>query len=195
MLNYLDKDFNFDYNPSQPFDFNENTYFNNLTSMLGFYAYVIIGLDYDSFSKLGGQPWLEKARNIANVAQGSGGGDAWNQGTNTQNRYYLINNIMNQQYIPLREGLYAYHRLAMDQFIKNPEQSRKDIYEVLKKIKPILMYDPASIFIRSFFIAKSNEIINIYKEAPSDMKTKIVEVLRDIDPLNADKYNTKILGR
>jgi hypothetical protein len=194
ILNYIDKGFTFDYNQSQPFDFNENAFFTNLTSMLGYYAYIIIGIDYDSFSKLGGNPYFEKARNIANVAQ-SGGDDGWSQNATTPNRYSLIANITNQQYIPMREGFYTYHRLALDQFIKNPDQARKDIFESLKKIKPVLSYDPSSIFIRSFFIAKSAELINIYKEANSEMKNNAVNLLRELDPLNGEKYSMKILNK
>lgn len=193
-LNFFDKKFAFDYNPSLQMNFNENTYFNNITSMLGFYAYIIIGTDYDSFSKLGGNPWFEKARNIANVAQSSGGGDAWAQNDPT-NRYSLIDNINNQQFFPMREGMYIYHRLALDKFIDNPDQGRKDILEVLKKIRLAQQFNPASIFIRSFFLAKMNELINIYKEGPGDLKNQAVDLLQQLDPVNAEKYSTKILNR
>jgi hypothetical protein len=193
-LNFFDKKFNFEYNPSLQMDFNENTFFNNLTSSLGFYAYVILGMDYDSFSKLGGSPWFEKARNIANVAQTSGGGDAWMQNDPT-GRYSLIDNINNQQFTPMREGMYLYHRQALDKFTENAVQGRKDIIEVLKKIKLAQQYNPSSILIRSFFLAKMNELINIFKEAPSDVKNQSVELLSQLDPVNAEKYSTKILNR
>lgn len=187
LLNFFDKSFNFTYQPSQPFDFNENTYFSNLTSMLGFYAYVIIGMDYDSFSKLGGTPYFEKARNIANIAQNEESG--WTQGESTNNRYWLIENLNNQQLIAVREGFYTYHRLSLDTFIKNPEQGRKDILEVLKKMKQARQYSPFSILIKSFFLAKSTELINVYKEASPPLKSQAVEILRELDPPNGEKYN------
>jgi hypothetical protein len=193
LLNFFDKKFNFDYNPSQPMDYNENTFFSNLTSLLSFYAYIIIGMDYDSFSNMGGTPYFEKARNIANVAQPYQ--DAWNPGEGTNNRYWLMENLNNQQMVPLREGFYTYHLKAMDSFIKNPDQSRKEIFEVLKKIKKIQQYNPVSILVKSFFLAKSGELINVFKDAPSDMKKQVVDLLRELDPLNADKYQMQILGK
>jgi len=186
LLNFFDKSFNFVYQPSQPFDFNENTYFYNITSMLGFYAYVILGMDYDSFSKLGGTPHFEKARNIANVAQNEEAG--WTQGESTNNRYWLIENLNNQQLITVREGFYIYHRLALDTFTKNPEQGRKDILEVLKKMNQARQYSPFSILIKSFFLAKTSELINVYKEASPPLKTQAVEILRELDPPNGEKY-------
>lgn len=187
LLNYFDKNFHFEYNPSQPFDFNENAFFTNLTSMLGFYAYIIIGMDYDSFSKLGGTPYFEKARNIASIAEHSQVG--WTQAESTNNRYWLIADLNNQQMIPLREGIYTYHRLAMDQFIKNPEQSRKEIYEMVSKIKLVTQYNPYSILVKSFFLAKMNELVKIFSEASSDLKPKAVELFRQLDPLNSEKYS------
>jgi hypothetical protein len=187
ILNFFDKSFNFDYNPSQPLDFNENSFFSNLTSMLGFYAYIIIGTDYDSFSKYGGTPYFEKARNIANSASAADGG--WTQGESTNNRYWLIENYNNQQMMPFREGLYIYHRLGMDKFIANPAQSRKDIYDVLKKIKQAKQYNPFAILIKSFFLAKTGELVKVFSEAPSGMKTEVTDLLKELDPPNSAKYD------
>jgi hypothetical protein len=187
LLNYFDNKFYFEYNPSQQMDYNENTFFSNLTSMLAYYAYVIIGTDYDSFSKLGGSPYFEKARNIANVAQFAQ--DGWTQGESTNNRYWFIENLNNQQLMAFREGMYTYHRLAMDKFIQNSEQSRIDIYEVLKKIKAARISNPYSILIKSFFLAKVSELVNIYSEAAPEMKKNASELLRELDPLNTEKYS------
>ena len=187
LLNFFDKRFSFDYNPSQPLDFNENSYFSNLTSMLAFYAYVIIGVDYDSFSKLGGTPYFEKARNIAMVAESYQEG--WKQSESTNNRYWLIENFNNQQFLAWREGLYTYHRLAMDKFIDNPEQSRNDILDFLKKTKQPLQAQPYSILIKSFFVAKSGELINVFSGATPEIKKTAVDLLKDLDPLNSERYS------
>lgn len=187
LLNYFDQKFNFEYNPSQQMDFNENTFFSNITSMLAFYAYVIIGMDYDSFSKLGGSPYFEKARNIANVAQGAQ--DAWTQSESVNNRYWLIENLNNQQMTPMREGMYTFHRLAMDTFIKNAEQSQKDILEVLQKIRLVRISNPYSILVKSFFLAKVNELVSIFSGATPEMKKSASDLLKELDPLNTEKYS------
>src|SRR5690606_16381105 len=133
----------------------------------------------DSFSKLGGTVHFEKARNIANIAQFEEAG--WTQGESTNNRYWLIENLNNQQLVPVREALYAYHRKAMDTFIKDPEQSRKEIFDVLKKIRQARQYSPFSILIKSFFLAKTNELINVYKGSSSPLRAEVLEILRELD--------------
>jgi hypothetical protein len=187
LLNFFDKNFNFTFRPSEPFDFNENTFFSNLTSMLGFYAYVIIGMDFDSFSKLGGTPHFERARNIANVAQNEEAG--WTQNESTNNRYWLIENLNNQQMMPLREGLYTYHRIALDNFINDPEAGRKEILGMLTKVKQVTQFNPYSILVKSFFLAKVSELVKIFSEANSQMRPSAVELLQQLDPLNSEKYN------
>jgi hypothetical protein len=186
LINFFDKRFNFTFRPSEPLDFNENTYFSNLTSMLGFYAYIIIGMDYDSFSKLGGTPHFEKARNIANIAQNEEEG--WTAKESTNNRYWLIENLNNQQIMPLREGMYTYHRVALDNFIKDPENSRKEIFEMLKTIKQVTQFNPYSILVKTFFLTKLNELVKIFSEANPQMRPNVVELLQQLDPMNSEKY-------
>lgn len=186
LINFFDKNFNFTFRPSEPLDFNENTYFSNLTSMLGFYAYIILGMDYDSFSKLGGTPHFERARNIANIAQNEEPG--WTAKESTNNRYWLIENLNNQQIMPLREGMYTYHRIALDNFIKDPENSRKEILEMLKKVKQVTQYNPYSILVKTFFLTKMNELVKIFSEANPQMRPNAVELLQQMDPMNSEKY-------
>jgi hypothetical protein len=196
ILNFFDKKFNFQYSQQQIVTFNENTYTSNLTSLIGFYANVILALDYDSFSKLGGQIYAEKARSIAGIAYGNmsndagiPGMDAWDPGESNNNRHWLAENLNNQQVIPFREGFYTYHRLGMDKYLETPEQSRTEILSVLNKIKAVNSIKPYAILIRSFFSAKSTEIINIFTDGTPEQKQSAVDLLRMIDPLNGEKYN------
>jgi hypothetical protein len=197
VLNFFDKKFNFQYSQQQIVTFNENSYNSNLTSLIGFYAYVIIALDYETFSKLGGQAYIEKARSVANIAYGNisneqvvTGMDAWdpNEGGNN-NRYWLAENLNHQQMIPFREGLYSYHRLALDKYLETPDQSRTEIIGVLTKIKAVNSIKPYSILVRSFFTAKSTELINIFTDGTTEVKQSAVDLLRAVDPLNGEKYS------
>jgi hypothetical protein len=196
VLNFFDKKFNFEYSQSQIVNFNENSFTSNLASMIGFYAYVIIGLDYDTFSKLGGSSYIEKTRSIANVAFGGAGQvsvpgqmDGWNQDNGNNNRYWLAENLNHQQLMPFREGLYNYHRLAMDKYQEKPDEARKEILAVLAKIKTVNSLKPYAVLIRSFFTAKSTELINIFMDGTPEQKQQAVTLLRELDPLNGEKYS------
>ncbi|HEY8400048.1 MAG TPA: DUF4835 family protein [Cytophagaceae bacterium] len=190
MLNFIDKEFTFEYGIGQPMDFNENSYLNNLTSMLGFYAYVILAMDYDSFSKLGGNPYIEKVRNIANAAQNAGGG--WKVFGDPNNRASLSENLNSQQMTAFREGLYTYHRLAMDKFTTDPDGARKMILEVLTKIKSVNSLKPFTILVKSFFLAKSDELIKMFSQGDMQVRVQAVNIMKELDPLNSEKYNNAL---
>lgn len=187
LINYFDKNFNFELNVGQPLNYNDNMFSSNLTSMLAFYAYVILALDYDSFGKLGGQPYVDKALNIANIAVEAGGG--WATSGDPNNRFGLIENLNSQLMLPFREHIYNYHRLALDTYLKDPAVSRTKIIDMLKAVKQVSQLKPYSILIRSFFLAKRDELINIFRDASSDQKTAAVNLLKELDPLNSERYN------
>lgn len=187
ILKFLDRKFNFEYVEGSAIYYTENTFNGNLTAMLSYYAYLILALDYDTFGKMGGTKYYEKARDIANIAQSSQG-IGWDQ-LETNGRFSLIQNLTNTQFAPFREGLYIYHRQAMDKFLVNADQSRKDIITVFDKIKTVYNINPTSVVIKNFFNAKVEEILNIYSQATPEMRQQVVNTLRQMDPLNADKYN------
>ena len=188
VFTFLDTDFTFAYIQGQPIDYNENIYVSSLVSMLSFYAFVMVSMDYDSFAKLGGTPYIEKMYNIAIIAQSSDGSTSWSPG-DFKNRWGLATNLNSQQFIPFRECFYNYHYEALDRFLLNPDDARAKIIEVLKKIKTVRLLNPMSILINSFFLAKRDEIINIFSQAQPDVKTAAVNLLRELDPPNSEKYN------
>ncbi len=192
MFNYFDKSFIFDLNPGQQLIYNENVFNSSLGSMLSFYAYVILSMDYDSFSKLGGSKYIEKANNLANIARDQGLG--WNATSDPNNRGSLISNLNNQQFIPFREAWYNYHRKGMDNFIKDPAGTRQICFDMLKTIQGINKINPYSILLRSFFLAKRDELIGIFKDAEMGMKNDVITLLRELDPANTEKYQ-KILQK
>ncbi len=194
VLNFFDRYWEFEYTPSQPLEFNETGLSTNLTAMLAFYAYTIIGLDYDTFSKLGGTVYHQKALAIVNNAQQFTASGWKSLDNDLRNRYWLSENILSQQIIPLREGLYAYHRLAMDNFASKPEEARKIILDVLTKIVAVNQARPVSVLVNTFFDTKSNELIKIFSEGEPAVRQKAYSMLIQLDPTNTDKYRSIIGG-
>jgi hypothetical protein len=180
VLNFADREWEFEYYESQPLEFNDNNYLNNLTSMLAYYAYIIIGMDYDSFSELGGTPYFQKALTVVNNAQPAARA-GWAALSGNRNRYNLIENISNPQMLELRKNTYRYHRLALDTFEKDPEQGRAIILDVLKNVKKIWSVYPTSIFVITFFDAKSNELVNVFTSASLQTKREAYDILVAID--------------
>jgi hypothetical protein len=190
LLNFNDNDIAFKYIESQPLDFVENTYLSNLTSILGYYAYLVIGLDYDSFALNGGTPYLQKALGVVNNAQNSGY-QGWKAFDSNKNRYWIINNMLDATFVPLRECMYTYHRKGLDLMADNKDTGRAIILESIKSLNQIHQIKPLSFSLQIFFIAKADEIVNIFSGAYSDEKTQLVTLLNEIDPTNSNKY-TKI---
>lgn len=190
VLNFIDKEFSFRYAEMQSMDFNENQY-NNLTSFLGFYAYIVLGIEYDSFGPDGGTNYYSKAQTIVNVAQ-SAPESGWKQvmGTRSRNRYSMINDFMNSRFKVIHENIYKYHRLGMDAMTKDPTASRAVITEVITSFFNLAKQNPNTLAIKIFFDAKVNEIVEIYKKADNTEKTKIIEMLKQIDITNSMKYDT-----
>ncbi len=191
VLNFADRDWEFEYIESLPLEYNDNTYTVNLTSMLAFYAYVIIGMDYDSFSELGGTPFFQKALMVVNNAQ-QANRPGWQQLGSNRNRYWLIENLNNPQLQEIRKGMYTYHRLGLDTFSKDADQSRTVILGCLKDIKKTRDINPNSILIVSFMDAKSKELANVFSEGNIQVRREAFDVITTIDPTNNSLYE-KIL--
>jgi len=187
LLNLVDKHFHFNYLEYDPLEFSEGAYITNLTSILAFYAYIIIGLDYDSYSPLGGTQYIQKAQNIVNNAMGSEE-IGWNSFGVKKNRYYLADNLLNQMYRPLRNCYYSYHRLGLDKMSEDVNASRAVITQGLLGLEEIHQRQQGSYLLQIFFDTKGDEIVNIYKQANDAEKTQIVRLLSKIDPGHTTKY-------
>ncbi|WP_313807542.1 DUF4835 family protein [Flavobacterium sp.] len=188
IFNYNDKEFDFQYVEFQNLLYNPNSFDSNLISVIAFYANVIIGLDADSFSKQGGTKYLEAASNIANLAQGSGG-KGWTQTDKTQNRYYLINDLLSTTYLPYRDALYEYHFMALDKMADDVKSGKENVLTAIKTVSKLHSVRPNSFIARVFFDAKSDEIVSIFSGGPSIAITDLVETLNRVSPLNAVKWN------
>ncbi len=188
ILNYFDKNFDFSYKPSEPLIYIPNSTNNNLTLMLAYYSYIILALDYDSFSSLGGNPYIEKAQNIINNAQSTGVGNAGWQTNDIRARYWLAENLNSPQFIDLRKGLYDYHRLGLDVMLEKPEEARKKTMEVLKKWKEVSVIRLNALLIQTLFDAKGEELYQLFSNAEKEEKMKAAEILLQLDPSHADLY-------
>ncbi|MDH3711438.1 MAG: DUF4835 family protein [Cyclobacteriaceae bacterium] len=192
VFNFADRDWQFEYVESQPLEFNDNNYTSNITSMLAFYAYVIIGLDYDSFEKLGGTPYFLKAQQTVNNTQ-QANRPGWSQFEgNFRNRFWLSENLNSQQLIAARESLYKYHRLALDKFSENPEEARTLILEVLRELQQAQRRKPNSILVISFFDAKNGELASMFSQGNIQVRREAYEIAKQLDPSNTTKYEAII---
>ncbi|MDR3236233.1 MAG: DUF4835 family protein [Prevotellaceae bacterium] len=190
VLNFMDNEVSFTYIEYDRIEFNEQAHLNNLSSLFAFYIYVILGLDYDTFSLRGGTEYLKKAEHIVVNAQ-SAIERGWRPYEGARNnRYWLIENILNHKYDAERTAYYKYHRLGLDQMNERISEGRENITEALLDIQKVYRERPDIylFFIKVFFDAKSDEIINIYSEATSQECTRIYQVLAEVDKNNVKKY-------
>jgi hypothetical protein len=194
MLNHIDADLQFRYLEFQPLEFSINNFNSNLTSALAFYAYLIIGIDYDSYALNGGTPHLNKAQTIVANAQGTNGPEekGWKAHTSIRNRYWLIENMMNVTFQPLRDANYLIHRKGMDLLSEDIEEGRDEVFKAIEGLKAIHKIKPGSFNMQVFFNAKADEMVNVFIKAMPDKKQKSVQLLTEIDPGNIAKYQ-KIL--
>ena len=187
VLNFNDKDFSFRYVEFQNLTFNPSNFDSNLISVIAFYSYVIIGMDGDTFSKLGGSKNLETAQDIANVAI-SGGYKGWSQSDGTQNRYFLINDILSNTFSPFRDALYEYHFEGLDLMQKDLNVAKLKINDAINTLGKINNTRPNAFLTRVFFDAKSDEIVSIFSAGPSMDIRDLIGSLNTISPLNSSKW-------
>lgn len=189
IFNQLDLSFNFKYQEFQAMEFQQNANVYNLTGILAFYVNVIIGMNYDTYASEGGTPYFQKAREILNASQSI---DGWrpNDGQSLKNRFYLIDNLLTDRYLPVRKAMYNYHLNGLDLMHKDVNKGRDEIYKSLESFQEITKIFPNSMLIKVFFNAKYKELIEIFKGASTAEKTKAIELLSAMDPANKINYDT-----
>ncbi len=187
-MNMQDNNVHIVYQLNQPMLFNSNTYSDNLTSMLAFYAYMIIGTDYDTYSMNGGTPYYLKAQTVVVNAQNAGE-KGWNPQDGDQTRYWLVNNLLDESYYaPLRKAAYTYHRQGLDVMYQDPAKARQQVMDALQQVQQVYNVRPANYNVQLFFNAKSTEIANIFSEAPNEEKSRVYTIVSTIDPTELEKY-------
>ena len=192
ILNVLDKKIAFGYIEFQPLEYQDGSYVNELTSILAYYAYIILGYDYDSFSELGGTPWFQVAQTIVNAAQSSSalGWKAFEK--QEDNRYKLIQEVLEPRYRDLRKAWYTYHRLGLDNMYENNELGLTTILDAITKMSEVNKSFPNTYFLKLFFDAKKQELIDLFAQAPTSQKVKAREMIVRMDVPNSPLYNDKL---
>lgn len=188
MLNFIDQDIVFRYLEYQPIEFADNAYVSSLSSIIGYYAYVILAMDYDSFSIEGGTPYWQKAQQTVINAQTDGGKGWKGSDIPPRNRFWLTENYLNAVYRPLREANYLYHHMGMDNMYSKMDVAKLSIKDALTKIQTVNKQRPSSYNVQLFFNAKTDELVNIYKQATPTEKEDILKLLNELDPTNSNKY-------
>jgi hypothetical protein len=187
VLNIQDKDIVFKFVPFTPLEFSENNYIDELTSLLNFYCYTIIGFDQETFESGGGSPYFQKAQTIVNLA-GNTGGPGWRNFDGTRNRYWLVNDMLDNSLRQIHNILYVYHRQGLDQMEKNLATGRASILAALRELQKMNQRYPAKYITRVFITAKSNEIIEIFQKANMQEKSEVIRIMSEVDPANAADY-------
>jgi hypothetical protein len=187
LLNINDKDFSFQYVEFQNLFYNPNSYDSNLVSVIAFYSYMILGFDAESFALDSGTPYFQSAQEIVSIAAPSGG-KGWSQTEKTQNRYYLVNDVMSTTFRPLREALFQYHFNGLDNMHKDLKTSKEEIVAAINTLSTVHSVRPNAYLTRIFFDAKSDEIVSIFSGGPSVTIDGLVDKLSKISPTNSSKW-------
>jgi len=187
LINLVDKDFDFIYTQGQIMDYTDQNFQGNLTSVLAFYAYMIVGMDYDTFSKLGGTPYFAAAQTVVTNAQSSSY-KGWKAFDNSTDRYWLAENMNNQVYQPLRGFMYDYHRNGLDLMSDNTGKARKAISDLLPILSQVDRQRVGAMFPLIFFEAKCTEFIAIFTKADGPQRVNAMNILNAADPANGLKY-------
>lgn len=187
LLNISDKDFDFNYSEGQSLDFSDQNFISNLSSLLSYYAYTIIGLDKDSYSKLGGTNYYNKAQNTLNVAQVSGN-KGWQAFDGLKNRYWLNENLQNKGFADLRAFIYNYHINGLDRMQEDPSRGARKVISLLSDLKRLDKQKVGSIFPNMYLATKADELVNVISLTDPQEKIKAYNLLAEIDPANLNKY-------
>ena len=192
-LNFKDNNFVFTYQEYDRLDYQQSVFTTNLTALLAYYCYLIIGHDMDSFAKLGGTPYFQACENIVTAAQSASLDNAeavgWKAFESNRNRYALINNLMDEAFKKYRIYYYDYHRHGLDEMVNNVANGRARIAKDIKVLKEAYNARPATYVINAFLDAKSDELVNIFKNGTSEEKKMVYDLLMDIDPTRQSTYD------
>lgn len=187
LINFLDQDLHFRYVEFDQLIYNPTSIESNLVAILAYYAYIIIGYDYDSFSSRGGTPFFQRAEQIVRMSQNARE-SGWRSFEDTRNRYWLVENLLNEQHVPLRNSNFIYHRRGLDVMSERQEEGRAGILNALEQLQRVRRQNPNSFALSFFFDAKREELVNVFSGAPSMERGRAVNILVELDPANADRF-------
>ena len=194
IINFMDENVTFRYVEFQPVEFNENRVqgndpvASNLTAILAYYAYMILGFDYDSFSLRGGDTFFEKAWNIVTNAPEGRDISGWKPVDGIRNRYYLSENLNNSRFALMHDAIYSYYRSGLDIFYENEDEGRNGILNCLNFLNTLNSENPNSMLLQFFFLGKSTELIKVFSKADPALKNRVRDMLTKLDVSNSTAY-------
>lgn len=193
LINFQDRNFNFTYQEYDQIVYQQNQFTTNLTAMLAYYCYLMLGYDADSFQRLSGTPFFQVCEDIVNACQSASMSSleqkGWLAFDSNRNRYALVNNLMDEAFKPLRQYFYEYHRMGLDIMADNVANGRARIAEGIEVLKEANRARPATFVVNAFLDAKSDELVSIFQQGTSAEKKKVYDLLMDIDPTRQNTYD------
>ena len=194
LFNYMESgNFTFTYNESQPLDFDLGNFYSNLSSTLGYYCYLMLGLYFDSFSPNGGEPFYQLAQQVQQAAEGSGY-SGWRSSDGSKSRYWFMENHTNGAYAALHEVYYNYHRLGLDMMTKDQPNARQAIIGALMGLQKVNRTRTNLVSVQQFMDVKIQELTSIFTPAPAEERQQVYDLVKEVSPINAVKikeFNTK----
>jgi hypothetical protein len=190
VFTYVDESLNIKYEELQAIEISNGVYIDDLSSLLSFYAYMIIGIDFDSFSSLGGETYFQLAENVLNAVPSSSiNAKTWEaRADKKENRYWLLENLINPKYRPYRQSMYEYHRMGLDVMADDVDRGKAVMVSALKEMDKVNQSYPYSIFLRGFLDSKRDEIIQIFKGGSRGQKNTVYNLMSRMDPSQASSY-------
>jgi len=198
LVNFLDADITFKYVEFQPVEFNESRVQGtdaaaaNIPALFAYYAYMIIGLDYDSFSPKGGDAYYRKAQNIINNAPEGKNITGWRVFDGVRNRYWLNENLVNSRYNIVHDVIYSYYRQGLDKMYENEAEARKNVLQSLSQLQAFNKENASTMILQFFMQAKVQELAGIFKKGTPEEKARAIEILTDLDIVNATFYKQEL---
>lgn len=193
VLDLVDNQVVFNFLENTQIEFTPERFMNNLSSILGFYAYFVLGLDGDTFSPLGGTEYYNLAQQVVNNAQNAAE-PGWRSSEDQTNRYWLLDNQVQAVFRPFRDLLYSYHREGMDSMSEDVAAARRTIAAAIEKLRTVHQAKPSSYNLQVFFNAKYNELVELFKMGEAQEKSKIFNTLQIIDPGHINQYQNIMRG-
>ena len=190
MLNHQDKQVSFNYEQFQPLDFSENQFTDNLVSILSFYAYLVIGMDYDSFAPFGGEPYFQQAQAILQTVPSSVTGQfkGWTAADGRRSRYAIMETLLSPRSRRLRQANYDYNRQALDIMAEEPTAGRAVMLDAIKTVQEVNRNFPNAVAVQMFANSKGPEIIEVFKLASPQEKNQVIAAMNGLDPAQASEY-------
>jgi hypothetical protein len=192
MINYKDRSFDFTYKENDAMDFNENTFNNNLTHTIGYYVYVILGYDYDSYAPNGGTPYFNKAEVLCQLAQNASSDIGWKNNFGERTRTNLIAEIQNNRYKSFRDIIYTYHMKGLDMMYDDVVKGRSNIALAINNLNLINTDNANTMIVQLLTQAKSNEIASIFEMSDKAEKESVLKMMTKIDATNTQKYQNAL---